>query len=170
MQAHHTQAFADPLTGDIVDALAGGQTKILSGFSDQAAATGRLSHPSAPFVPARQFDRSAPVISRAMMRWRRLVLVFTGLSLLAIGLAIGVLVSLAMVRWDAGPQVALPTWTLTQVTDRGVSLLMGERTSLIPIGGRLPNGDVVVSVFPNRNVVVLGTSTVMLRPDPGGVK
>lgn len=166
MQAHQAPSLEHSVPGDLIELVAGSASATLSGFSDRTATRGSLTHPATPFIPARQFDRAVPVIGRSAKTWRWLVLGLTGLGIFSLAMGLGVLVALALVRWETTAAETLPAWKLVKVVDQGVMVSMGGREDLIPIGGKVPNGDVVVSVFPNRNVVVLDSATVMLRtPD-----
>lgn len=148
---------------DVLALLAGGTKVNLGGFSDRAALRGSWTNPATPFIPARQFDRAVPLIKSSKTNWRMVVALMVCVCLSASFFGAGVLLSTALVKWETAAADASPPWRMTQVLPTGVMLSMQGQTNLIPIGAKLPNGDVVVSVFPNRNVVVLETATVMLR-------
>lgn len=163
MQASKAPSLTDPSPTDLVSLLSGSSSVSLSAFADETAIGGSRMHPATPFVAARQFDLIAPGLTASAKKWRRLVLALTGLGLLLLGLALGALVALAQVDWRL-PGSALPGWSIDRVVEKGVMVKMGANTDLVPVGGRLPNGAVVVSVFPDRGVVVLDSATVLLSP------
>lgn len=163
MQTHLSPSLDGPSPTDVVALLSGSSSVSLAEFANETAISGALTHPSTPFIPARRFDQTLPLLEDSAERWRKVGRCLIGLSLLMIGLAIGALAVLARVEWLPSSTSTVASWSVSQIVEKGVVVKMGDRTSLIPVGGKLPNGSIVVSVFPSRSVVVLDDSTVMLR-------
>jgi len=63
---------------------------------------------------------------------------------------------------QSGP-TASAQWSIASLDARGVKVKAGPSTFFVPVGEQLPNGDVVVSVLPERSAVVLSSGTLLLR-------
>ena len=166
MQAYEDQPVEHSTTNDLIALISGSPTASVRGFMDSTAIQGDVSHPATPFIAARQFDRLEPLLNRSAKRWRRAFLGLTGLGVFAVALALGMLAGLAQVQWAVSASEVLPKWKMVEVVDRGVMVSMGGRVDLVPTGGRLPNGDAVISVIPGRGFVMLESGTAMLIKAP----
>jgi len=145
---------------DLIGLLAGGPEVHLQGFPERKAIRAPWNNPGLPMIAVQAFDREAPELRRQAKAWRRFVYGSFLCSFLVLGLACGYLWGLGSMRMDLGP---LAPWKMVEVLPGGVKILMGGSHVVIPVGGRLPNGDMVVTVYPSRSVAVLDGSTVMVR-------
>ncbi len=61
-------------------------------------------------------------------------------------------------------QQAVTDWRIAKVLPDGVSIQIGKSFSMVPTGGRLPNGDTIVAVDPAKSAVVLQSGVLLVRP------
>lgn len=159
-------AGADPT--ELVAALLGGAALTLPGFADHTALKGHWLHPAVPLVAAGQFDAHQPHLGTRRLAWRRTGWVAAGLLVASLAFAGGVAWATYTADWlgahAAGADVSAPVWSIVDVTPAGVMIVLGGSPPiLVPVGAKLPNGDAVVSVAPERGTAYLESTTVVLR-------
>jgi len=152
---------ADPT--DIVALLTGSSQVVLGGFRDSTAQVGSWAHPAAAFVPAGDFERAELEIAARSRFWRRLVLASAVLVIAVAAFAAGIVVTTFSVDWGLRASSASLGWSVTAVTPSGVIVNMGGHEMPVAVGGRLPNGELIVAVQPERSAVFLERSTIIVR-------
>lgn len=159
---------ADPT--DIVALLTGSTQIVLGGFRDSTAQVGSWAHPAAAFVPAGDFERAELEIAARSRLWRRLVLAAATLVVAIAAFAAGIVVATFSVDWGLRASSASLGWSVTSVTPTGAIVNMGGRDIAIAVGGRLPSGELIVAVQPERNAVFLERATIIVRQAPNKVE
>ena len=157
---------ADP--AHIVALLTGSNQIVLGGFRDATAQSGSWAHPAAAFVPAGDFEKVEARIAARRRFWARLVTASVFVMAVVVAFAAGVVVATSGVDWGLRANSAALGWHIQTVTPTGVVVRMGGRDTNIAVGGRLPSGELVVSVQPDRNAVFLERSTIVVRKAPAG--
>ncbi len=152
---------------DLLVAVYGEDKVVLQGFGSASAAQGIWTHPSIPFVsaPISPMDL-VPTLQRSALHRRVLhwsIFVACGCALFSLGM---------LATWsklsDTVGRAARPLrnleWSVSQVDSRGVHIRTGgDTTTFVPVGDRLPNGEILISVLPERATVVLSSGTLVLR-------
>lgn len=180
MQAPTTHLPALPLNApdtagstavDIVAALRGATTITLGGFQEaKAQDLSSWAHPATPFVKATTFERDVEKIAAGRSRWQKLTRALFTTALVCMAFALGHVATAFTMDWSSQALNRASAWKVTGITDTGVTLQMGESTIAIPVGARLPNGDLVLSVSPQRHTVFLESSTLIVRAPIGAQK
>lgn len=157
---------------DFVGALVGSSSVILSGFKTEKIQTGLFLHPAIPFVSAHQFDESLNSISFRKKFWSRLIMLSGASIIFCSALATGILGSQYIHQFfeqkNAAASKIGPIWSIVDVVPAGIKITVnGGPPIFIAVGSKLPNGDSVVSVSHEQNMIYLSSSTVVLR---GAVK
>lgn len=150
----------DALT--VAAVLAGGANVHLRGFRQASAMTPEWMHGTAAFVSASAdpMDIVPPLV--ASRRRNRVVLGVLGMALLVAAFAMGsALVAARMPVAVADPAAA--SWRIVTIQPSAVVIESEGRRASIAVGGKLPNGDQVLSVAPDRRMVVLASGTVVLH-------
>lgn len=145
---------------DLIELIAGTSAVEMQGFPQRKAHKGFWSHPNMPFTTVQDAERDVQLIQVRARRWRQLVPTFLGVGLLMAGFAAGHLFGVLSVSIDPG--VASP-WQVAGVAPGGVLVKMNNRTDLVPVGARMPNGELVLAVNPDRGIAVLESSSLMVR-------
>ncbi len=156
---------------DLLSQLIGRHEVEMKGFRPSTAIKGAWSHPDIPFIPAPASPMDLVATMVRTTHHRRWQVVLAALALAIMVFAAGVLTAnmrlTSLLR--ASMSEATPLWTVVRIEQRGVvvqtsgSLKDPGRRVLIPVGDKLPNGDVVVSVLPERNTVVLGSGALVRK-------
>ncbi len=156
---------------DIVAALRGATTITLGGFQEaKAQDLSSWAHPAIPFVKATTFERDVEKIAASRSRWEKLTRALFTAALVCVAFALGHVATAITTDWSSHALSRASAWKVTGITDVGVTLQMGEASIAIPVGARLPNGDLVLSVSPQRNTVFLESSTLIVRVPNGAQK
>lgn len=152
---------ADP--AHIVALLTGSSHIVLGGFRDSTAQTGSWAHPAAAFVPAGDFEKSESKIAARRRFWSRFVVAASLVVASVLAFVAGVIVATSGVDWGQRANAASLGWHIQSVTPSGVVVRMGGLETNIAVGGRLPSGELIVSVQPERRAVFLERSTIIVR-------
>lgn len=155
---------------DVLAAVVGGKCIRLKGFRPQTAQRAPWGHPEVPFIaaPVSPMDL-VPTLQRVerSRKWR-LWIAAAATLLFFFALGIGTTWSLlasALARQSS--PTASAQWSISSLDGRGVKVKAGTSTFFVPVGEQLPNGDVIVSVLPERSAVVLSSGTLLLRGPTG---
>jgi hypothetical protein len=148
---------------DIVAALSGSASVTLGGFGDKHLRLGSWTHPSTPFLSAREFDREEAEVIRARAAWKRAIRISINMAIAAAAFALGLFTAIAAVDWRQQADAASMRWSITSISDQGVTVNMDGKTTVIPVGARLPSGELVVSLAPERRAVYLENTIIVLR-------
>lgn len=150
---------------DVATALLGDPAIKLSGFSDKTARRSSWRHPAAPFVAAAKYEEMLPVVQSKIRFWSRVGTMFIAASFLCVGLAGGIFAGVYAAEWMRPPPPNGGAWKMVAVLREGVVIQFGESRSLIPTGGRLPNGDQILSVSAQASTVITASATILVREE-----
>lgn len=70
---------------------------------------------------------------------------------------------LTMLSAPKEANINVQSWQITRVTNNGLIAKSGEQSYQITVGSRLPNGDRLLAVIPERNAYATQHSTVILQ-------
>lgn len=160
--------LAAPDAVDLLIAIHGAPTVALTGFRPATAARTLWTHPCVPFVQAAISPLDlVPTLQKASLQ-RRILLAAAVATLALAMFALGMVASLSKVS-DTLSRTSAPAhqvaWSISRIDAGGAHLRTGAGANIfIPVGDRLPNGEVLVSVLPERSTVVLSGGTLVLRP------
>jgi hypothetical protein len=120
-----------------------------------------------PFVAAASAEEERLAHEASVSRWRLLFMVVALGSALLVGASVGAYLSAMKLNvLDKAISSAAP-WKVVDLRSDGVIISSDARQLLVPVGEALPNGELVLSVLPDKRAVVLGSGTLVLRPNPG---
>ncbi len=152
-------------SGELTAALFGASEINLSGFSDKTARRNSWKHPAAPFVAAAKYEEMLPVVKTRIRFWSRIGSMFIAATFLCIGLAGGIFAGVYAAEWMRPAPVNGGAWKMVAVLREGVVIEFGESRSLIPTGGRLPNGDQILSVSAQTSTIITSGATILVREE-----
>lgn len=145
---------------ELVKAIHGAGNVELRGFSE-ARAMPIWTHPAVAHVVVADSARDALSTLVADQRRMRMVFAFAAVLLVVSAFCAG-----ALFAYLKGSHVAaaVPTlvWTAVDMSEKGLVVATPAGRVVVPLGGKLPNGDVVLAVQPARRVVVLSSGTLVL--------
>ncbi|MEJ8837686.1 hypothetical protein [Ramlibacter sp. AN1133] len=147
---------------ELVKALHGTDCVELTGFAQEPALPA-WTHPAIAQVMVADSPTEALESLAVHRRQARGMLAIAAVLLVGLAFAAGALTASRHLSSDlASP--SLPVWSAVDVSDQGlvVATAMGRVT--VPPGGKLPNGDVLLSVQPARRIAVLSSATLVLPP------
>lgn len=156
--------IGDTTPYEVAAILAGSREIVLAGFAESRALTGAWQHPNTPFLAAVNYERDLPVILCHAGRWKRTILGAWILGAAAIAFAAGSFISILSVDWTERANASVASWSITGFSQGGVLVEMAGKTTAVPMGARLPNGELVVQTMPEKRLVLLERSTIYLRP------
>lgn len=135
---------------------------IATGYDPANAQIQPWTHPAAPFISAPESPMDAIVsltAERRRTRWAiALGVLLTALAFFAAGMFFATM-KLPKLGQGAGAM----SWAVVDVDARGVVLATRAGRLLVPVGGQLPNGDLVVQVLPARRSVLLSSGTLTVH-------
>lgn len=148
--------------GELVKCLTGAAHVDVRGFAKaDRVSTPNWTHPSVVHVGPADSPQHALSSLLHVHRRRR--------GLLLLGCALACVVAFCAgaiaVGWQLAHKLQAPAtiaWSPVQVLDDGLMLATPAGRVVVPPGGKLPNGDVVVSVHAARRTVVLSSGTMLL--------
>lgn len=124
----------------IVSALIGAEFLMMKGFGGQSAQT--LQILSLPTV--RSFEPSEPIVAvQNLNRLRKWLVLCAALAILACSNFFTYLTSSASKQ---SVVAELAPWSLATVQEGGITIKMGTAMLSVPIGARLPNGEILRSI------------------------
>lgn len=148
---------------ELIKALNGAESVLLRGFAQERPLP-LWTHPAVAHVVVADSPREALASLAADHRRGRRVLAFASMLLVITAFCGGAL--FATLRTTdlraAGPGLA---WSPVDLTEKGLVVATTAGRVVVPLGGKLPNGDVIVSVQPARRTAVLSSGTLVLPPD-----
>lgn len=147
---------------DIVAAMIGASTVTLKGF-DKPAMPPIWTRPGIVYV-------SAPIASDAVVQEvlgakRKVRLIERASWVMLVVAIIALQYPIELLTSPAQPTAAISTnsWQITSVSEDGVVAKTGEHSYIVPVGSRLPNGERLLAVTPERNAYTTNSATVILQ-------
>lgn len=166
----------DRIEAAVVDAVAlaqamhGGTHVQLAGFAERDALLPAWTHRGVAQVVAVDSPDEALQQLAADRRRGRSAVVLTCVFIAVAAFCAGALaVSWSRATAVQADQPAL-AWAPVDVTEAGLVLSTPAGRVVIPAGGKLPNGDVVLSLAPARRQVSLSSGTLLLQPAMGAAR
>lgn len=147
---------------DLAIAFHGAEHVDLPGFGQQDVQSAPWSHPTIAMV--RPLERSEDALaSLASDRRRGVALVLLACALLASGAySAGIFAGTVKAWRERSLQPSSLAWTPVEVMESGLAISTAAGRVVVPLGGKLPNGDVLLSVQPARRLAVLSSSSLVI--------
>jgi hypothetical protein len=143
-------------------AVYGGSELRLSGFDQRYVMTHPWTHPCTTFMSAPASPLEAMEGYRKDGQRFRWVVVFLGLAVALIFFAAGVLAVTLKLPASMTREISM-SWAAIDVSPGGIVVATSAGRLLVPVGGRLPNGDAVLAVDPARKAAQLSSGTLVLH-------
>ena len=139
----------------------------LPGFAAQdAQAVAAWTHPTIALVRPMDNVEEALASLAADRRCGRIG-AFAATTLVAIACyCLGMFTSTLQAWRVSGTPATSLAWTPVEVREAGLVISTTAGRVLVPLGGKLPNGDVVLSVQPARRVAVLSSAALVIPERP----
>lgn len=156
--------LANTSSYEIAAILAGSREIVLTGFSESRALTAAWQHPNTPLIAAGHYERDLPLIIEQSGRWKKTVRAAWIFATACLAFAAGTFISMLAVDWSERATDSVAAWSITGFAGDGILVEMGGKTTMVPMGARLPNGELVVQTMPDKRLILLQSSTIYLRP------
>lgn len=149
---------------ELIKAIQGYGEVALRGFS-QPHQLPVWTHPAVAHVRVADSPQEALAALSEERRGRTGLLVLAAGLLIVLAFSAGALVAGRKVTDALSAQPTL-SWTAVEVSQAGLHIATPAGRVVIPPGGRLPNGDVLVSVQSTRKLAILSSGTLLVNGSP----